>query len=169
MALVKIISGAKDAGKTKTAAAIVEDLKRQGKRVAGFLSVAETVSKNSYFLVNIESGERMKAVSMIKPAGGDCWIQYNFSRFWFSETAFTAAGRLIDEIAVSSQDHFPDAVFIDEIGPLELSGKGFMNPLKRLLKDYNGIVFLAVRESLVDVIISELCLKTPEIISAQAQ
>jgi nucleoside-triphosphatase len=45
-----------------------------------------------------------------------------------------------------------DVVVIDEVGPFELSGGGWAQPLDALAHGYTGALLLVVRESVVDAV-----------------
>lgn len=167
MALVKIISGEKNSGKTSLASKLVMEYGSRGKRVAGFLSVSESKAKDSYFFKNIETEELFKAVAEIPPSGDDGWRLYDFSKFYFSDSAFTAANSILEKVMDDKGDDDskkPGIVVIDEIGPLELSGRGFLYSVQRLIREFSGTIIIVIRESLVNEFINRLGLINPEIL-----
>lgn len=155
MALVKIISGAINSGKTTTAEKVVVEYRSRGLKTAGFLSVSEG-DKESYYFMDLSSGKRIKSVSAEIPFGEQGWIRYEFSRFYFSTTAFEFANALIRRAAEAKGPDIPDIVFIDEIGPLELAGGGCIEELKKLMHVFDGVVCIVIRESLVEAFSSRL-------------
>ena len=149
MALVKIISGAVNCGKTTTAEKLEKECRSRGLKTAGFLSVSDD-KKDCYFFRDLSSGTEVLSVSAEKPAGEPGWSRYDFSRFYFSDSAFEFANSLIRKTAEAEPDDAPDVIFIDEMGPLELSGGGLINEIINLLNVFTGTVFLVIRENLVE-------------------
>ena len=66
--------------------------------------------------------------------------------FVFSDDAL-ARGRQVLKASATAE-----VVVIDEFGPLELSGGGWSEEVKRLLRESNAVMVLVVREGLVDEI-----------------
>jgi nucleoside-triphosphatase THEP1 len=84
---------------------------------------------------------------------------YTIGPFYFSKRAFEFAGRIIDEIIEKNIN----PVFIDEIGPLELQGKGFCPMLEKILKTPKD-VYIAVRSYCVEDVVNRFEIKNYEII-----
>lgn len=165
MALVKIITGAYNSGKTTTAEKLLKKYLHAGQRAAGWISEAEYTDgkKDSYYIRDITTGRRELAVSALKPESGR-WVHFDFSRFYFSEDAFDLMNAVINgQVLTAEPDSRPDAVFIDELGPLELSGRGAFPAVERLLKNYNGTVYLVVRQQILDHMTEKLGLKSNDL------
>ncbi len=158
MALVKIITGPKNSGKTTAAMKLIEKIRNEGGRPGGFISAAETIEKKAYNLVEIRTNRRIPAVREEFAASDSIsgWEKYDFSRFYFNRTAYSEAEAIILDMLKLPMDEQPDAVFLDELGPLELRGGGFMNAALSLIPDFRGTVCLVVRDSLVDEIMKKL-------------
>lgn len=86
---------------------------------------------------------------------------YTCGPYCFSQAAVEFAHRIIDDII--DQDTGP--VFIDEVGPLELSGKGFAPLLKKALRTRKDI-YIAVRNFCVSDVIETFHIRDYEIIKA---
>jgi nucleoside-triphosphatase THEP1 len=86
-----------------------------------------------------------------------------FGSFSFSEKAFAFAESIIDEIINSDTN----PVFVDEIGPLELEGKGFFNIMKKLLQTEKEI-YITVRKSCLEDVIEAFKLERYEIVPLTA-
>ncbi len=77
-------------------------------------------------------------------AGGAPSDWFRFRRFWFNPEAFTGAQYFFNRQSAA------DSTFIlDEVGPLEMEGKGFAPLLEKLLKS-GASLMLSVRPSLVE-------------------
>ena len=144
MALVKIITGGMNSGKTSLALRMIKEMRESGMKPAGFISEAEYAegSKNKYYIRDISGERRVLAVS--KEPVHEGMEKYDFSRFFFSQAAFDFARDLLRSSALSA-----DAVFIDEMGPLELSGRGCFPAVYKLLQVYSGTVVIIIREHLL--------------------
>ncbi len=168
MALVKIITGGFNCGKTTTAEKLMEEYTAEGQRAAGFIAEAEYTNgeKNTYYIRDISTGRRELAVCLEPPQ--DCrpgeWKKHDFSRFYFSEGAFIFAAEIL-EGAVGA-----DFVMIDELGPLELGGGGSFYAVKRLIDNYEGTIILVIREKILEemVVLLGLNIEEVEIINPEA-
>jgi len=161
MALVKIITGGINSGKTTTVRRLEAEYRQRGLRTAGFISEAEYSDgeKTSYSLRDIETGGRILSVAKNIPPTHpepEKFCRYDFSRFYFYKPAFDAASVRIVEIINSSEADSPDVLFIDEIGPLELSGNGHYQAVKELIAGYCGILILVIREGVLDELLGKL-------------
>ncbi len=154
-----IITGKQGEGKTTFLAQLVKQLQNENIPVSGFLSLV--VYNNSvrigYDLKDISSGE---SVMLCRIDGIDSDIR--LGKFIFSPSALEKGNSII-----SSFDG--NGVFIiDEVGPLELTEKGWHSSLDSLLnqksfKSNKCIVILVIRESLVNEFIGKWNIKSPEI------
>lgn len=74
------------------------------------------------------------------------WVEaFKYGPFTFSKEAIVFAESIMDEIIKSGAD----PVYIDEVGPVELQGKGFYKPLKMALEAGRNL-YVTVREACVD-------------------
>ena len=160
MALVKIITGLQNSGKTTAAEKIAAECRREGGRVSGFFADAEYIGgrKSSYYIRNIETGERVLSVTESIPegSGGAGFERYDFSRFFFYRPSFGFASEIIDEIIGLPEEDEPDLVVVDELGPLELLGEGHYASVRRLLENYGKTVVLIIREAVLGDLLLKL-------------
>lgn len=168
MALVKVITGGIDRGKTTTARALEVEYRSGGLKTAGFLTDAEFEGgrKSCYYMYDIETGRRMTAVSEIAESGEDedtDFRRLGSSRFYFNQRAFDTAAVRIEQISAMVHPLQPDVVFIDELGPLELSGEGHLPAVLRLLDNYEGVVILVIRETILKQMLEKLGLSFDEV------
>ncbi|UCH97613.1 MAG: hypothetical protein JSV88_12405 [Candidatus Aminicenantes bacterium] len=155
--MIYIITAGIDEGKTRE----IEAIYRQMKKGDGWVSRKVFLNAEfvGYEIVKLSTGEKLPLAYKMEfvPPGWDAI--YRIGLFRFSKKAFDFAGKIIDEII--AKDIEP--VFIDEIGPLELQGKGFCPMLEKILKTQKD-VYIVVRNHCVDEVIKRFRLKNYEII-----
>lgn len=81
----------------------------------------------------------------------------NIGRYKFSPKAFDWANKIL----IECENKNYELIIIDEIGPLELQGKGFASTLKLLLnnQEIKPDLLLVVRESLVNEVLKYFGIK----------
>ncbi|RPH75463.1 MAG: DUF2478 domain-containing protein [Candidatus Rokuibacteriota bacterium] len=142
-----IITGPTGSGKTTLATAVVEQLRARGMRVAGVLAPGLLADgrRTGFDILNLATGERTPlAREGVAPGTHGTGPHARWSRFAFSPEGLTLGRRaLLADITGA------DVVVIDEVGPFELSGGGWADALD-VLKGFDGVTILIVRESLVE-------------------
>ncbi len=159
--MVYIITGGIDEGKTRK----IEAIYRQMKKGDGWVSRKIFLNEEfvGYEIVKLSTGEKLPLAYKKEyiPSGWD--EIYSIGPFSFSKRAFEFAGKIIDEIIEKNIN----PVFIDEIGPLELQGKGFCPMLEKILKTQKDI-YIVVRSHCVDDVVNNFEIKNYEIIKISA-
>jgi nucleoside-triphosphatase THEP1 len=158
--MIYIISGAVDEGKTRMMAAIYTKLKKGD----GFISKKIYEGPNpgvfsGYEIIRLATGQGKPLAyktGHIPPRWDEI---YACGPYRFSKAGLEFARGIIENII--DRDIAP--VFIDEIGPLELTGKGFAPLLKRALKTGKDI-YITVRNFCVADVIEKFALRDYEII-----
>lgn len=90
----------------------------------------------------------------------DCWNEkYQYGAYSFSKEGYEFAEKVVWNVIRDTIE----PVFIDEIGPLELGGKGFHDLFFALLKE-NMEMYVAVRESCVDDVIKKFGIENSRLI-----
>ena len=147
-----IITGPRDAGKTRTISRMAEDATRAGLRVGGVIAEARFRDgvKDAYSFVDIATGERR----LYAVARGNGSPGYDFR----DEGIDFGCAALRRAIGASV-----DALFVDEVGPLEMAGGGLWEPLAAACAVLTGSITLTVRPSLLDQCISRLALPAAEV------
>ena len=142
--MILLLTGSRDSGKTSFLKRLVETLKSKGESVGGILSLAEMQGgiKKAYFAQDIGTGEIWPLVSEEKFVEG-----FDYGRYSFSLEGYRKAGKVLENSLQSA------ILIVDEIGPVELLGRGFCDILKDILSRYTGNLILVVRESLVKEVI----------------
>ena len=137
MSIITIVTGEIDAGKTRY---LHERASRSG--IAAWLSVK---SLPGYDLLMLPAGGR---IPLARPTGSDVprgW--FPFRRFFFNPAAFAAA----ESCWAALDGPPPKELILDEIGPLELEGRGFA-PLLRIFLSAGSDLTVSVRPSLLEAV-----------------
>jgi nucleoside-triphosphatase THEP1 len=136
-----ILSGNKGEGKSTFAEKVALKLKHRGIRTTGFISRGtwENNSRRSFALHDIESGEETLLCSVDKSTG-----PVRQGRFWFSSEALEKGEKIITDAALKSNS----VTIIDEVGPLEIGGKGWYRAIEYLCSASVSPQVWCVRSSL---------------------
>ncbi len=86
------------------------------------------------------SGETFPMASIKKERG---WFRYK--KFYFNPAAFKKGEKIVENSLARSVD----ALIIDEVGPMELIGKGWYKVIEVLDKDYTTPQIWVVREKIL--------------------
>jgi nucleoside-triphosphatase THEP1 len=141
-----VITGATGTGKTTLTLAVIDRLRSRGVRVAGILApgILTGGRRTGFDVVNLTTGERVPLAREQGNVGGP---HARWSRF-----AFSPEGLALGRRALTGDACGADVVVVDEVGPFELSGGGWAQPLDALAHEYGGALLLVVRESVVDAV-----------------
>ena len=134
----RIITGKKGVGKTTC----MEDMAAEYSHPQGFISY---YADSCYVLHNLADGSEellMTETDLFPDTIGK----------WFYDQ------RIFDEAVEELEKIKSGTVFIDEVGRLELEGKGFAPAIRKLVKREISLV-LAVRDEFVDEVISAFALE----------
>jgi len=158
MARVTIITGPRDSGKTRAAAAAAEQMQRNGTLVGGVIAEAELAGgiKVRYFLRDVLTGA--KALYAVRRPGP---IPPGAMAYLFIDEGLefgrAAVRRGIDAGTGTA------AVVIDEIGPLEMAGAGLWETVREAVTGFPGRIILTVRPALLDTLREKLELAPAEV------
>jgi nucleoside-triphosphatase THEP1/MFS family permease len=141
---VIIISGNIQEGKTTFVEKVINRLQRKNVKAAGFLSkvIYENGERSGYTLIDLQS----------KTSAELCSIKEDKSRERYGKFYFNAEGQ---ELGIRILQNIPDDadyIVIDEIGPLELGGKGWAKAIEQLTRRESRPMIWVVREQLVEKI-----------------
>jgi len=139
-----IVTGEKGAGKTSALIEAIDKLKGAGVSVGGFISPRIRVDGKTigYYLEGVLDGRRQILMTETEQNGFQ-----KIGRFWLDPNVIKRVTSTIEEQALS-----PSVIFIDEVGRLELEGRGWDEVLRSLLLT-NVVVVLAVRMAFVDEVL----------------
>jgi nucleoside-triphosphatase THEP1 len=154
--MIYVITGEINQGKTERILSIYHHKKGDG-------IISRKILKNNipygYEIVRLSTNESMP-LALKSDSTPSKWDEiYTVGSFSFSKKALILAESIIEEIIESETN----PVFIDEIGPLELEGKGFFTILKKLLLTEKDI-YITVRKSCLKDVIEAFKLESYEII-----
>ncbi len=152
-----LLTGKVDSGKTTFVKNLIEKLKEKEVKVGGIYSqkIFENNERTGYDLVEIET-QKTEHFLRKNPDGnpGDIGVFKLFPK----------AVPFGMEILNTKKTKGKQLIIIDEIGPFELSGKGWAKSLEDLLRFRENHVLIVVRESLVEQVIEKWNLENPLII-----
>jgi nucleoside-triphosphatase THEP1 len=137
-----IITGAVDSGKTSMLYSLCSRLDLAGYSFGGMIQVPALPGKpkREYVWSDQASGETRLLMSEDEQPG-----MIRFGRFWFDEQTFAWAR---ERMAAASSA--VDYLTFDEIGPLELEGKGLDGMLRTMLASFGGTIIAVVRRPLLE-------------------
>ena len=122
--MIFILTGPVHSGKTTLLRKLVRELKEQEYRLEGFLSEAvwEKEETVGYDLFDLKTE---RSIPFIRRTGEKEWQK--IGPYFFIPQALAEAEKII----LRSKE--ADILVVDEVGPLELSGKGFWPSLKKVV------------------------------------
>lgn len=152
---VIIITGSKGEGKTTKLLNIINLLKKENIKIAGFTATGEwnNGERNKYTLNDINSEK-----SVILCTGFPVEDYQQHGRFYFNPKAIKFGNKLLKTNAKENL-----LIIIDEVGPFELDDQVWHNSLSQQLKTTQNTILLSVREKLVNNIIEKYNLKNASI------
>lgn len=139
--MIFIITGPQHSGKTTLLRKTANKLKKKNIQTEGFLSLAVTENNNDSGYDLFDLKEQI-TVPFIRRKGKKDWEK--IGPFYFFPQGLAYAKRLI---LLSSED---SVLIIDEIGPLELKGKGLWPAVKQVIFSDWRISLVVVRRSILD-------------------
>ena len=130
---VIIITGNKGKGKTTKLLNIIDLLKKENIRIAGFTAESEwnNGERNKYILVDINSD-----TSITLCTSNPCEGYKQYGRFFFNPEAIKFGQELL-----ASHRNEKLVVVVDEVGPFELENKVWHSPLKYHLENTQNTIF----------------------------
>ena len=145
--MIFILTGEVNSGKTTLLKKLVGELEKRNLRVEGFLSEAiwRNDEKIGYNFLDLRS---RASVPFIRRSGQKDWERIG-PYFFIPESLVRVKGLIL-----SSQE--ADVVVIDEVGPLELSGRGIWPALSEGLFQRGQSFLLVARRSVCQNLISVL-------------
>jgi nucleoside-triphosphatase THEP1 len=146
---ITIVCGVRDSGKTRTAGEMAAKLRGQGLGVGGVLSIAELRdgAKVGYAFLDCATGASMPYARRRPEPPGPGRLAFEL----LAEGLAFGAAAVRAGIADGA-----DALFVDEIGPLEMSGQGLWEPLREARAAHAGRLVVTVRPSLLEELVTRL-------------
>jgi nucleoside-triphosphatase THEP1 len=145
--VISILTGPVHAGKTILLKKTIPLLREKKFRIDGYLS--ESIRRNAdligYDLIHLIQNE---SYPFIRTDGENEWEQ--IGRFYFLPETLDLAKSIVRECKKA------DLCVVDEVGPLELSGKGVWPAIEIFLKQPHPHLLLVIRNTLLDDIIEKI-------------
>jgi len=143
-----IITGEVQEGKTTFLLELITLLKAKGVRMNGFLArgVHDESGRIGYDLEDVSSGESCK---YIRNSYNKDW--YRHGKYYFSPDGLEFGAEILNEI------HYDETnlLVIDEVGPVELKGRGWADEIDRLVNTSNVMQLWVVRKSILKKVIRQ--------------
>lgn len=139
---VVIITGEVHQGKTTFAKKVVDRLLEQNVKIGGFLAPAinKEGKRVGFDLLDIETSEKYELCS--DKNGAD---RYKFGHYYFdNETILKGIDILSTENTADKQ-----IIVIDEVGPVELSGKGWNGAIENICRNNTVLMIWIVRKNIL--------------------
>jgi nucleoside-triphosphatase THEP1 len=148
---VILVTGTIGEGKTAWLAKLAGLLREKGVSVGGILALrrVEDGVTTGYDISDISSGNR---TPFLRHTGSETM---GVDRFTMSDAGFIAGRKALDP----GNNQGNDVVIVDEVGPLELRGKGWSEVLGSLLNETRATVIIAVRKNLTEAVIEQFGMK----------
>ncbi|HEX9903317.1 MAG TPA: nucleoside-triphosphatase [Acidobacteriota bacterium] len=152
--MILILTGGVHSGKTSLLKNAIAFLQGRQVRLAGYLSEP------------VREGERILGYDLVEIGGG----RFPFLRagrvpdrqqvgpFFLEREGLRQAERIIRQAPQG------DLLIVDEVGPLELEGRGVRPALEKALSSRPGPVLLVIRESILDELVASLGLQSARVI-----
>jgi nucleoside-triphosphatase THEP1 len=146
--VIIVITGGIGTGKSTLAARLSEMARERGFTVGGVIAHRRADAKSravEYWTECLLGGdERLFATTRRRKDA--C----RFGRFYFPRTAISFASRCLRRSAAC------DYIFIDELGPLELSGGGLLRATRFLLENSRACLIVVIRRGVLNDMLSLL-------------
>jgi len=139
--VIFVLTGPVHSGKTTLLETAVHEFRKSKVKIDGFLSKAirEGQEVIGYDLFDLREGS---SVPLLRRTGERAWQRVG--SYFFLPSGLDEAERII----LRSKD--ADLSVMDEIGPLELSGKGFWPALKQVLFPPQTVYLIVVRDKIFE-------------------
>ena len=143
--MVILLTGPVHSGKTTRVGLLVDELKAKDVPAAGYLSraVIEGGAIAGYDLAVIGTGERTPFLRR-PPGEGAGSPELAAGSFRFVPAGLERAREIV------RRSRPEEILFIDEVGPAELAGRGVWPALEAVVGDPERMILLVVRESLIE-------------------
>jgi molybdopterin-guanine dinucleotide biosynthesis protein A len=137
-----ILRGEVGAGKTRAGERLAMGLKKQGVKVGGIISprILDGDETVGYTVYDLASGEQ-RLFADTRPPG------IAVGKFFISPEGLAFARNAIERAAAKAH-----VVFLDEVGRLELDGRGLATAVRTLL-DSSAVPVLLVRQSFIPAVL----------------
>jgi nucleoside-triphosphatase THEP1 len=145
--VINILTGPVHSGKTTLLKSTIPLLAEKHILVDGYLSIAVWKNKkfHGYDLLDLREN---KSYPFILKQGQQEWQK--IGRFFFIPEALDLANEIIRRSRIA------DLCVVDEVGPLELSGKGIWPSLEIILSSPEPQLLLVIRDTILDKVMKKI-------------
>ncbi len=142
---VSIITGEQGAGKSSNVSRLADDIRRAGSSIGGIHAPGlwDDGRREGFDIVDLRTGDRRL---LCRRRGPDDWLV--MGPFRFSPEGLRFGRQALSD----AQKHNVDVLFVDEVGYLELQGRGWAEELDVLVRERRKPMVWVVRSCLVDEI-----------------
>lgn len=156
---VVVVTGARGSGKTTAVVEAAGALRERRPGVAGFAQPCtwEGGERTGFELVDLSTGERAALARRSDSDHGEHGTGYRFERAGFT---------LAEHALARARAGF--VLMVDELGPVELRGRGHMSAVRRALATPGlAVAVIAVRRSLVPTLLAALALEDATVLDVE--
>lgn len=148
-----IITGAVNSGKTTHLRRLIAQERALGVSVSGVIApgVFKGDEKIGYDVEDVASGRALPLARTGTQGDSD----QNTGWYWLSKKTLEFAKEALLNCTPGG------VVFLDEVGPLELSGEGYASCIRTLLESRISRLYIVVREGLVDQVTERFLRRQP--------
>ncbi len=104
-----------------------------------------------YELLRLSTGESQVLLLLASKYNGEFQDSFTFGRFVFSQEGFRFGKAVIQELL--DNENIQD-IYLDEVGPVELQGKGFCSILRKAMKSDKNL-YLTVRDQCLEELLEK--------------
>jgi nucleoside-triphosphatase THEP1 len=139
-----VLSGKVQGGKTTLLSRLTHEFRKERVSLCGFLCEGAFSGglRSGFTLVNLQNGSRYPLATVVKNEG---WNR--FRRFYFNPESLKEGERMV----LDGLRRNAELVVLDEVGPMELEGKGWSPLLQVLQRNYHTVQLWVVRDSVIEV------------------
>ena len=139
---VIIITGEVHEGKTTFAHNVVNKLLEQKVSIGGFLALAvnRDGKRTGFDLLNIETSEKYELCSDIDGPG-----RFKYGRYFFNNNTVSEGINILSPENIQNKQ----LIVIDEVGPIELNGKGWNDAMEKILQNNSVPHIWIVRKNIL--------------------
>ncbi len=143
-----VITGDIRQGKTTFVRKLADHLQKENLKVSGFLAIGKDSNgeRKGFDLLNLRTNETITICTTFFRKN-----HLHFGRFYFDPVAFESGNQWL----INSTSDNPDVIVIDEVGPLELNGKGWSPAMDYLVRESSAILIWIIRKEMVDKVLAK--------------
>jgi molybdopterin-guanine dinucleotide biosynthesis protein A len=137
-----LLTGPRNGGKSTYLAKMIDAFRLSDLKYAGIgtRAIYNDGNKTGFYLINLENGQEEPLCTTTATPG---WI--GFGKFNFDQDVLKKGNQIISSVSTS----FNDLAIIDELGPMEMAGKGWRPGIDKLLKNTDKKLLIVIRDEIL--------------------